>query len=183
MGQVPAPQDGKSANESCAISTFAGRGNWRVPSREEVYALPDYNNGGKVYPFRNLPPGKYICGIGDFSGHSSTRCAPLIPFSPQQNPLHLIKRNLIVRPIVELGGTWALMRGHHLCLLQQPVIKQVRRNARGAEGMTPNRGVDAGSQWSALYHAVATKVLSEEPKFREFLRKGPVLTNKIGLLG
>jgi hypothetical protein len=31
------------------------------------------------------------------------------------------------------------MRGHHLCFFQRPVIKQVRRNTRGAEGMTPNR--------------------------------------------
>lgn len=58
--EVPAPQDWQSANESCATSIFAGRGGWRVPSRAEVHALPDYHNGGKVYPFRNLPPGGYI---------------------------------------------------------------------------------------------------------------------------
>lgn len=55
--EVPAPQDWQSAKESCATSIFAGRGGWKVPSRAEVHSLPDYKNRGKVYTFRNLPPG------------------------------------------------------------------------------------------------------------------------------
>jgi len=58
--EVPAPQDWQSAKESCAISIFAGRGGWRVPSKREVYTLPDYKNGGEVYSFRNLSPGEKI---------------------------------------------------------------------------------------------------------------------------
>ena len=73
--------------------------------------------------------------------------------SLQQNPLYLIKRNLVIRPVVELGGARALMCGHHLCLFERPIIEEVRRNTRGTECMAPDRGEDAGGGSSALYHA------------------------------
>ena len=41
----------------------------------------------------------------------------VLPLNP--DPLDLIERDLVAGTIVELGGSWAFMRGHELCIFER----------------------------------------------------------------
>jgi hypothetical protein len=73
-----------------------------------------------------------------------TSTAPL----SQHNPFHLIKRYLILRAIIELGGARTGMGGHELCLFERSAgasrktLRMPRRLRRG--GMSNlGSGLDA----------------------------------------
>src|SRR5918996_246807 len=51
------------------------------------------------------------------------------------------------------------MRGHHLRLFKRTIVQKIRRNARGAEGVAPDRGEDTRLQCPPLYHAVGVNAV------------------------
>src|ERR1700722_11325011 len=55
-----------------------------------------------------------------------------------RDPFDLIKRDLVTRAIVELGGARAFVRGHSLCVFECAAGFQIGRYAGRAEGMAPN---------------------------------------------
>ena len=57
------------------------------------------------------------------------------------NPLHLIQRDLIPSPIVELGRPRRLMSRERLAVLDRPAILQIRRYFSRLEGVSATKGV------------------------------------------
>jgi hypothetical protein len=74
-------------------------------------------------------------------------------FKPlQNNPFDLIKSDLVVAAIVELGRAGALMRRHLLGVFEQPAIEQIDGNAGCPEGVTAEPGDDPGLQGATYDH-------------------------------
>src|SRR5271169_6112787 len=70
----------------------------------------------------------------------------------QHNPFDLIKRDLVVATIVELGRAGALMRRHLLGIFEQPPIEQINRDPGCPEGMAAEPGDDPGLQGATDDH-------------------------------
>jgi hypothetical protein len=64
---------------------------------------------------------------------------PLRLTASQPYPLHLILRKTFLRPVVELGGAWTLVRGHGLRMLQCATIGKVRRDRGCAKTVVTDR--------------------------------------------
>ncbi len=70
------------------------------------------------------------------------------------DPFHLVQRNLILPPVVELGGPWGLVVGDVLRRLERAAVLQVGGDAGGAEGVVADPGLDAGGLCPPLDHAL-----------------------------
>ena len=70
------------------------------------------------------------------------------------DPFHFVQRNLLLPPVVELGGPWGLVVGDVLGRLERAAVLQVGGDAGGAEGMVADPGLDAGGLRPPLDHAV-----------------------------
>jgi low affinity Fe/Cu permease len=68
------------------------------------------------------------------------------------NPLHLIERDLITRPVIELRRPRRLVRGDQLGILHRPPVQQVRRDPRRPEGVAGRGGGESGGLGPALHH-------------------------------
>src|SRR5271168_5028882 len=85
----------------------------------------------------------------------------------KHDPLHLIEGDLVVAPVVELGGARALVRRHLLRVFEQAAVEQIDGDPRRSERMTPNARDDAGLNRPPHDHP--PRVLPGHPEFRELL--------------
>ena len=84
----------------------------------------------------------YILSFGSYladirRSHASVLPSDELTLSPRSNPnlLNILDGHLVGRPVVELGRARALMRGDRLGALERATIEQIRRDARGPEGV------------------------------------------------
>src|ERR1022692_1209231 len=83
-----------------------------------------------------------------------------------QNPLHLIERDFITRPIVELRRPRRFMRRDHGSVFKRSAVLQICRDAGGSESMAARRRGETGRQSSALNH---TEHISAGDRVRRYL--------------
>jgi hypothetical protein len=62
----------------------------------------------------------------------------------EPDPLDLVLRAPLLRPVIELGRALALVRRHFLSVLQRAAIGKVSRDAGRAECVIADRRVNAG---------------------------------------
>jgi len=89
----------------------------------------------------------------------------------KNDPFHLIESDLIVAPIVELGGARALVRRHLLRVFEQPAVEQIDRDAGRPECVTAQLRDDPGRERPPHDHPPG--VLPRHPRFRKLLAAAP----------
>src|ERR1039458_6663422 len=72
--------------------------------------------------------------------------------SSDSNPLNFIQRDLVARAVVELGGSWRLVGGDRLGVLDRTSVLQVRGDAGGPEGVATGGSGESRSQGAAFNH-------------------------------
>ena len=76
------------------------------------------------------------------------------------------------------------MRGHHLCLFERAVVQEIRRNARGAEGIAADRGEDTRLQRPPLHHAVGVNAVQasvgETDEKEDAMRGNSAISHSMG---
>ena len=86
-------------------------------------------------------------------------------YHSDRNPLHLIQRDLIPSPIIQLGRPRAFMRGDRLRVFDCSTILEVGSDARGSEGVAAGGVGETGCLSPPLDHAqnviAAQRILGE----------------------
>ena len=104
----------------------------------------------ELYGFARAPSSRHSCrrtacgrGLGDTALGQEPTLKKQSPHS-QLNPFNLADRDLVLGPVVELGGPGRLMSRHLLGMLEPTTVLQVDRHTGRAPGMAANRRQKAG---------------------------------------
>lgn len=74
------------------------------------------------------------------------RALIVYPYNLKPYPFHLVLRQPLCRPVIELRRPGTLMAGHFLSVLQRTAICEIGSDAGGSETMIPDRRSDADGE-------------------------------------